>query len=182
MAYTIIDHEAGYTPIGVIDTGYLPPVSVSNGSTTTYPTTPNVAGQIVKAIDPVYGMGEFIMLKGVANTAVGSPVIYNTTSYTTTLAPTTQNLGQPVAFAMTANTSTSNWAWYQIEGIAVALKNATAVGNNVAIGISSASAGKVAAATSGRQILGARTANSTVSATTTIGLIINRPHLQGRVT
>ncbi len=182
MAFTISDHVIAPLPIGVIDTGITAPVSVSNGSTTTIPTPPLMPGMVVSAFDPTYGMGEFILLKGVANTAVGSAVIYNTTSYTTTLAPTTQNLGQPVAFAMSANTSSSNWAWYQIEGVAVAVKNATAVGNNVAIGISSASAGKVAAATSGRQILGARTANSTVSATTTIGLVINRPHLQGRVT
>ncbi len=125
-------------------------------------------------------MGEFILLKGVASTAVGSLVIYNTTNYTTTLCPVTANLGSPVAISMTANTSSSNWSWYQIEGVAIVAKSAVGLASNVAIGVSST--GKVGASTSGKQILGARTANSTVSATTTVQLILNRPHLQGRVT
>lgn len=182
MAFTIVDPLANVLPIAAIDSGYLPPSAVSSGSTTTYPTLPLYPGMVVKAQDPTYGFGEFILLKGVANTAVGSVVIYNTTAFTTALAPTTQNLGQPVAVSMSANTSSSNWSWYQIEGVAVAVKSAVAIGAAAAIGIASGSAGKVGASSSGRQILGARTANSTVSATTTIQLVINRPHLQGRVT
>lgn len=182
MAYTITDHEAGFTPIGVIDTGTLTATAVSAGTTTTIPSPPAVPGQIVKAFDPVYGMGEFILLKGVASTAVGSLVIYNTTSYTTTLCPVTANLGSPVAISMTANTSSSNWSWYQIEGVAVVAKSAVVLATNVAIGVSST--GKVGTSASGKQILGARTANtaSVVSATTTVLVILNRPHLQGRVT
>lgn len=181
MAYTITDPEAGFMPIGNIDTGYLPPNSVSSGSTTYYPTTPLVPGQIVKAFDPTYGMGEFILLKGVASTAIGSLVTYNTTSYTTTLCPVTANLGQPVAVSMAANTSSSNWSWYQIEGVAVVAKS-TGLGlaSNVAVAVNSI--GKVGTNASGKQILGARTANSTVSATTTVQLLMNRSHLQGRVT
>jgi hypothetical protein len=181
MAYTITDHEAGFLPIGVIDTGTLTASSVSSGSTTTIPTPPAVPGQIVKGFDPVYGMGEFILLKGVASTAVGSLVIFNTTSYTTTLCPVTANLGSPVAISMTANTSSSNWSYYQIEGVAVVAKS-TGLGlaTNVAVGVNSI--GKVGTSASGKQILGARTANSTVSATTTVQVILNRPHLQGRVT
>jgi hypothetical protein len=182
MAYTITDHEAGFLPIGVIDTGTLTASSVSSGSTTTIPTPPAVPGQIVKGFDPTYGMGEFILLKGVASTAVGSLVIYNTTSYTTTLCPVTANLGQPVAVSMTANTSSSNWSWYQIEGVAIVAKSAVVLAANVAIAVSST--GKVGANASGKQILGARTANtaSVASATTTVQVILNRPHLQGRVT
>jgi hypothetical protein len=181
MAYTITDHEAGFLPIGVIDTGTLTASSVSSGSTTTIPTPPAVPGQVVKGFDPVYGMGEFILLKGVASTVVGSLVIFNTTNYTTTLCPVTANLGSPVAISMTANTSSSNWSWYQIEGVAVVAKS-TGLGlaTNVALGVNSI--GKVGTSASGKQILGARTANSTVSATTTVQVILNRPHLQGRIT
>jgi hypothetical protein len=183
MAYTITDHEAGFLPIGVIDTGVLTPVAVSAGTTTTIPTPPAVPGQIVKGFDPTYGMGEFILLKGVASTAVGSLVIYNTTSYTTTLCPVTANLGSPVAVSMTANTSSSNWSYYQIEGVAVVAKSTgLSLATNVAIGVNSI--GKVGTSASGKQILGARTANtaSVASATTTVQLILNRPHLQGRIT
>jgi hypothetical protein len=181
MAYTITDHEAGFLPINVIDTGILTPTAVSAGTTTTIPSPPAVPGQIVKGFDPVYGMGEFILLKGVASTAVGSLVIFNTTSYTTTLCPVTANLGSPVAISMTANTSSSNWSYYQIEGVAVVAKS-TGLGlaTNVAVGVNSI--GKVGTSASGKQILGARTANSTVSATTTVQVILNRPHLQGRIT
>lgn len=180
MAYTIINAESGLIPIGNIDTGVTSPSGVSSGSTTTVPTQPLYPGYLVRAFDPTYGVGEFILLKGVASTAVGSLVTYNTTSYTTTLCPVTANLGQPVAVSMSANTSSSNWSWYQIEGVAVVSKSAVGLSNNVALGINSI--GKVGASASGKQILGARTANSTVSATTTVQVIINRPHLQGRTT
>jgi len=176
MAYTITDHEAGFLPIGNTDSG----VTFANASSAA-PTPPLVLGQIVKAFDPTFGMGEFILLAGVASTAVGSLVTYNTVSYTTALCPVTANLGQPVAVALSANTSASTWAWYQIEGVAVVAKS-TGLGlaNNVAVAVNSA--GKVGTNASGKQILGARTANSTVSATTTVRLILNRPHMQGRVT
>ncbi|MFA6041351.1 MAG: hypothetical protein WC733_07595 [Methylophilus sp.] len=181
MAYTITDHEAGFLPIGNIDSGVLTASATSTGSTTRIPSPPLVLGQVVKAFDPTYGMGEFILLAGVASTAIGSLVTYNTTSYTTTLCPVTANLGQPVAVAMAANTAATTWSWYQIEGVAVVAKS-TGLGlaSNVAIAVNSI--GKVGTNASGKQILGARTANSTVSATTTVQLILNRPHLQGRVT
>lgn len=175
MAYTILDPQAGFLPIANTDSG------ITTVGGTTVPTPPLALGQIVKAFDPTFGVGEFILLAGVASTAVGSMVTYNTVSYTTALAPVTANLGQPVAFAMSANTSASTWGWYQISGVAVAAKS-TGLGlaNNVAIAVNSA--GKVGTNASGKQVLGARTANSTVSATTTVRLIIDRPHMQGRVT
>lgn len=175
MAYTILDPQAGFLPIANTDSG------ITTVGGTTVPTPPLAVGQIVKAFDPTFGVGEFILLAGVASTAVGSMVTYNTVSYTTTLAPVTANLGQPVAFAMSANTASTTWGWYQIGGVAVAAKS-TGLGlaNNVAIAVNST--GKVGTNASGKQVLGARTANSTVSATTTVRLIVDRPHLQGRVT
>ena len=175
MAYTIIDHASGLMPIANTDSG----VTFPNASSAA-PTPPLVPGMIVKAVDPTFGVGEFILLAGVASTAIGSLVIYNTVSFTTTLCPVTANLGQPVAVAMSANTSSSTWGWYQISGVAVVAKSAVVLGNNVAVGINSTA--KIGASASGKQVLGARTANSAVSATTTSRLLINRPHLQGRVT
>jgi hypothetical protein len=177
MAYTIVSPQlAGITPIANTDSGYTP----ANGSSA-IPSAPMYPGMIVMAEDPTFGMGEFILLAGVASTAVGSMVTYNTVSYTTALCPVTANLGQPVAFAMSANTSSSTWGWYQISGVAVVAKS-TGLGlaNNVAVAVNST--GKVGTVASGKQVLGVRTANSTVSATTTVRLICNRPHMQGRVT
>ena len=176
MAYTIMDPVAGFLPIANTDSGVTQP-----NATSATPTPPLYPGMIVKAFDPTFGMGEFILLAGVASTAVGSLVIYNTVNFTTTLCPVTANLGQPVAVAMSANTSSSTWGWYQIGGVAVVAKS-TGLGlaNNVALAVNSI--GKVGTNASGKQILGARTANSTVSATTTVRVVMNRPHLQGRVT
>lgn len=177
MAFTIVSPiVAGIMEIANTDAGYTP----ANGSSA-IPSSPMYPGMIVQAQDPTFGMGEFILLAGVASTAIGSLVTYNTASFTTTLCPVTANLGQPVAVAMSANTSSSNWGWYQIGGVAVVAKS-TGLGlaNNVAVAINST--GKVGTNASGKQILGARTANSTVSATTTVRLVINRPHAQGRVT
>lgn len=180
MAYTIINPMAGIMQIGNIDAGALSPVETSNGGTTYYPSSPMKPGMIVEGYDPTYGQGEFILLAGVASTAVGSLVTYNTTSFTTALAPVGSNKPQPVAVAMAANTSATNWAWYQISGMAVAKKTSgLALASNAAVGV--LTAGLVAATGTGKEIQGALT---TAKATTpkTVTLVINRPHMQGRVT
>lgn len=75
-------------------------------------------GTIVQAhdADGSYGAGEFIYLKGVASTAVGSWVHYNADDYSTAL--TAANAIGPVAVAMAA-TVASTYGWYQISGKAV---------------------------------------------------------------
>jgi hypothetical protein len=180
MAYTIQQADAAYLPIANIDPGVLPPVATSSGSTTTIPTPPNVPGMVVKAVDPTFGGGEFILLAGVASTIVGSVVVYDSATYLTALAPVGSNLPQPVAIAMAANTATTSWAWYQIGGIAVAAKtSALALASNAAVGVKTA--GLVATTGSGKEIQGALTV---AKATTpkTVKLIIDRPHMQGRIT
>ena len=177
MAYTII--EPGIFPVAIANTdaGFTPP-----SSTTAIPTPPAYLGQIVKATDPTFGMGEFIFLRGVASTVVGSCVIWDGTTYQTTLVPVTSNLGRGVAFAMAATTA-ALWGWYQIAGTAVALKSTSnKFSALVALGI--ISTGKVGSVSSGKQILNARTANAATvaSATTTVNVQIDRPFAMGRVT
>jgi hypothetical protein len=106
MAYTIADTFLGYPKITATSaapwTGggsALPPL-----------------GTIVRANDPTYGMGEFIFLKGLANTAVGSWVTYNDDDYSTTLLAA--NAIGPVAVAMSANVA-NQYGWYQIQGKAI---------------------------------------------------------------
>lgn len=83
-------------------------------------TTQNHAlGKIVRAKDPTFGQGEFIYLKGVASTAIGSWVGYSPALGTTVLAVANGNY--PLAVAMVANTTTTSYAWYQISGVAQAL-------------------------------------------------------------
>lgn len=76
-------------------------------------------GTIVQAEDPTYGAGEFVYLKGVASTAVGSWVGYSPTLGTTVLAAANGNY--PLAVAMSACNTTTKFGWYQISGVAQAL-------------------------------------------------------------
>lgn len=175
MAYSFDTPYLGLMPVANIDAGVTQP----NASSAT-PTPPLKVGMIVKASDPTLGEAEFILLAGVASTAVGSVVTYNSTTGATTLAPAGSNKPQPIAFAMSANTSSSNWAWYQISGQAVAAKTSgLALASNAAVGV--LTAGKIAATASGKEVQGAITmAKATTPKTVT--LLINRPHMQGRVT
>lgn len=75
-------------------------------------------GTIIRAKDPIYGAGEFIYLKGVASTAIGSWVTYNLDDGGTTLLAA--NAIGPVAIAMSANVA-NQFGWYQIQGKAIGL-------------------------------------------------------------
>lgn len=138
-------------------------------------------GTIVRADDPTYGGGEFVYLCGVASNTIGSLVTYNQLTGLATLAPNTANLAQPLAVSMTANTSTTALSWYQIAGAAVIKKTATKVNPNVAVYLSGTAGRIMATAASGKQILGARSNNAATvaSATSTVTVLINRPHAQG---
>lgn len=76
-------------------------------------------GAIIQAVDATLGVGEFIYLKGVASTAVGSWVTYAPGTGLTTLAVANGN--GPLAVSMSTNTTTTSYAWYQISGTANAL-------------------------------------------------------------
>jgi hypothetical protein len=177
MAYSFTENRIGYLPIASTDAG----VTMPNG-TSAIPTPPATLGQVARAVDPTYGAGEFILLVGVASTVVGSLVSYNATTYQTTLSANTANLVGPVAVAMSACTA-GLFGWYQIEGLAVVKKTAVAVAPQVAM-FQSATAGRImATVASGKQILGARSANlaSVTSTTSTVIVMINRPSKQGQV-
>jgi hypothetical protein len=165
MAYTIQEPLAGFQPIAVTDTTQNHPL-----------------GTIVRGFDPTYGAAEFIYLKGVASTAVGSIATYNTTSFQTALAPVGTNKPQPVAIAMSANVA-SQYGWYQIAGIAVCKKTCTvSLAANAAIGV--LTVGLVAGTGSGKEVEGALVAAvaSATAGRTTVQVVVNRPRMQGRVT
>lgn len=108
MAFTIQDTFLGYPKIASTSTAPWVGGGTSN-------TTPPL-GTIVRAVDPTYGAGEFIYLKGVASTAVGSWVTYNDDDYSTALLAA--NAIGPVAVAMSANVA-NQYGWYQIQGKAI---------------------------------------------------------------
>ena len=156
MAYIIDTPVIGGQPIAVTDTTQNHPI-----------------GTIVKAKDTTYGEGEFIYLKGLASTVVGSAVIYDQYANTTTLAVAGSR--GPVAIAMSINVA-SQYGWYQIGGSAVIKAGTVAANGNVYV---TSTAGTVDdAVVSGDKIDGARykTADGTPSAGFAV-LQINRPAL-----
>jgi hypothetical protein len=138
-------------------------------------------GTIVRAHHGTYGEGEFIYLKGVASTAVGSLVSYNQSAGTTTLSANTANLTTPVAVAMSANVA-NQYGWYQIDGAAVIQKaTGVAISPSVALYQSATAGALTSTVASGKQLQSAISANtaSVASATTTVLVQINRPAFQG---
>lgn len=139
-------------------------------------------GTIVRGADPTYGEAEFIYLKGVASTAVGSVVTYDNSTFQTTLSAVGGNIPRPIAIAMSANVA-SQYGWYQISGIAVVKKTCTvSLAAGAAVGV--LTTGLIAGTGSGKEIAGA-VVHAVASATagrTTVQVVINRPHKQGRVT
>lgn len=100
---------------------------------TTETTQKHPLGKRVKCKDvgstTSYGEGEFIYLKGVASTAIGTWVTFNSDDFATTRAASGApgTLG-PVAVAMSANVA-SQYGWYQIYGKAIG-KALTAFADN----------------------------------------------------
>jgi len=142
-------------------------------------TTPKFPiGTIVQGRDATYGAGEFIYLPGVASTAGGDVVEYDTYAGTTTRWAGTANRSKPLAVAMAANTSTTGYGWYQIAGAAlVNLGGDVAAGANV---FWQATAVVDDAAVNGKQMLGAFFSAAGSSGGQGV-VILNRPHAQGQV-
>lgn len=108
MAFIIDDQKVGWQAIADTDT-----------------TQRHGLGMIVRAVDPTYGYGEFIYMKGVTSTVRGSWVTYNPDDWTTALI--VADAKGPVAVAMSANAASTSYGWYQISG-----KNPAAVAADVA--------------------------------------------------
>ena len=99
MTYAVVNPRIGVQPIADTSTVQNHPL-----------------GTRVQAQDSTYGVGEFIYLKGLANTAVGEWVTFNQDDNSTTLLAA--NAIGPVAVAMSANVA-DQYGWYQIYGKAV---------------------------------------------------------------
>lgn len=158
MTYIAVNAALGIQPIADVSTTQQHPL-----------------GTVIRAVDETYGEGEFVYLKGVASTAVGSVVIFDQKAATTTL--TVAGSRGPVAVAMSANVA-DRYGWYQVSGSAVA-KTGTVVAD--ASPYVTATAGSLDdAIVSGDKIDGARfkSANGTPSAGLAV-LQIARPSLNG---
>ena len=182
MAFTPVEARFGVQPIAFTNAANT---ALQSGQSP-FANAEHPLGTIIRGFDPTFGEGEFIYLLGVINTVAGLLVTWDAATFQTTILPSTANLGTPVAVAMSANVA-GNWGWYQISGVATVLK--TNVNVVPQAGVTkvyiSGTAGRVfVTSTSGKQILGARTANlATVTTTTsTVAVHISRPFAQGQIT
>lgn len=131
-------------------------------------------GTIAKFVDPDLGEGEFIYLKGVANTVAGNIVNYDD-SFQTALNTTGLATPRPLAVAMAAIVA-DRYGWFQISGIATAKKaNTVSFAKGAAL---AAGSGLAIAVVSGLIANGALVAvvASAKSDVTTVKVMINRPH------
>ena len=160
--YVISEPELGIQPIAVTDT-----------------TQNHALGKIVRAKDPTYGAGEFIYLTGVASTAVGDWVSYNSVTGATVRWAGTAGEGRPLAVAMSANVA-SQYGWYQIGGNAVAnISGTVAAGDKV---FWQATATTSSTQVNGKQVQAAIAAGANGTPATGQALInIDRPSGQDQV-
>lgn len=172
MAYVIttpqlgdVDLSAIYTTLGVPGIGALPSV----------PTWTQL-GQVVQAYDPVLGYAEFILLQVPKSTAVpiGTLSTFNVVTgpgyYSYVINPTTASTGAPVAVAINVVASNANsvqYTWFQIRGNTSILKTAVKGLPNNAVALSGTAGRVLFTQSTGKTILGARTANLTTITTTT---------------
>lgn len=144
-------------------------------------------GTIVTGYDPSYGYGEFIYLLGVASTIAGSVVTYggiasSLPTYQTALAPSTANLAQPLAVAMSASVATQ-FGWYQITGVAIVATNGTLAAGPGPVYISATPGQATSAAANGKQIVNAINCSATGTPAANQALVyLNRIFAQGAIT
>ena len=133
-------------------------------------------GTVVNAFDSTtYGAGEFIYLKGVASTAIGNPVIWDSAGQTALAGLASRG---PVAIAMSANVA-SQWGWYQIQGMCPVSSAANAVASGAPIYMqASAAVDDAVSATNKIDGCVSKSASGTPAATFTV-CALSRPCMNG---
>jgi hypothetical protein len=154
----------------------MPPIaSTLPASTAAGRSSPWKLGDIIKAVDPVLGVGEFIYLPGLASTGLGEAVIYDLNALATKRVVAGDR--GPCAVAMSANVA-NQYGWYQISGLAVVKTGAVAANGKPYL---TATAGTLDdAVVAGDKIDGMifKTADGTPSAGFALAML-DRPSLNG---
>ncbi|SRR6266852_3948202 len=126
--------------------------------TDTLTTQMHTLGKRIRAYDPTtYGYGEFVYLKGIASTVVGSLVTYNPQTGVTALA-TTRARGV-AAVAMSINNLATLFGWYQTWGLGV-IKVVTTGGAGATVYATSTAGSVDAAVVAGDIVYGATFASA----------------------
>ena len=131
-------------------------------------------GHIVQAFDSTYLTGEFIYLKGVASTVVGSFVTYDMDDGSTALLAA--NATGTVALAMSICVA-SNFGWYQISGKGVG-KVLASFADNGALYATSTAGSADDAVVAGDRVHNAKGASAIDTPSAGFAEItLNRPHM-----
>jgi len=154
MAYKFTENSLGWQPIANKET-----------------TAKHKVGTICRAVDPTYGAGEFIYLKGVASCAEKSWVTYKNDGGVTALLAA--NAIGPVAIAMSACTA-SYYGWFQINGMALG-KCLTLMASNTRVWITGTGGSVDDTSVAGDGVNNARSAALTVASSGYTEFDINRP-------
>lgn len=140
-------------------------ITSTSGNTTYGP--PVGIGTIKRFFDSTgkYGAGQFIYLPGVSGLNVGDVVQYHLSDGNSAVTGSvvvrwagTANTGEPLAVATTANTSATNFSWYQVQGAAVVNCSGTVAAGNAAYFANTAIVSTTVAG--GKQVLGMRAASA----------------------
>lgn len=145
-------------------------------------------GSIVTGVsyDSTYGgNGKFIFLAIPTSTTTTQGLLYKWKGdYTIEVVPaavtSSQSSGQPVALALNStasNTTTLQYAWFQVQGRGAALKTATITAQpSVSLFISGATAGRVRTTSSSfRAFIGMRSANTATATGSVLPVYLNFP-------
>jgi hypothetical protein len=175
--------------LGLVDLTTITTIAPGVGALPSMTPEP-VLGEIVTGWDTTLASAaEFIYLKIPASTtlSVGHLVQWTGTDYSVAILPigsTAKNTLAPLAVANVAVASSTSvqYGWFQIQGIASVLKTAVATTANVVIYASATTGRFKVLASAGQQILGARVLNAVTSTTSTALVYLHRPQMQGQIT
>lgn len=188
MAYGYVDSKIGVPDVATVSTsGTLGAPWVSTTNILPSVTMGHHLGEVREFWDGTLGQGSFILLAVPTSTAVTVGLLYQfDKNYNVVIMPTNAaNSGVSIVVAYTAvtsNASSVQYAWFLVQGQVAVLKTAVVAPPQSGIYVSS-TAGRIQfTASAGKQIEGARTANTTsvTTTTSTVNVFFNFSSVEGK--
>ena len=143
-------------------------------------------GTRARAFDTTLGGLDCIYLPTLASVTSGMVVTFRQSAsgvFTTAVVPNTANQSAAVAVSLHTGAA-SNYGWFAIAGTVKVKKTAVKVNPNVKMYVSATTGRLMPTAACGKNVLGCISSNSATvaSATSTVTVTINYPHMQGPIT
>lgn len=158
---------------------HIDPVVGAQGIQEIVTTKKHHLGERRQAVDPDYGVAEFVYVKGVTNGAYGSWVTINADDWTTTLLAA--NAIGPVGILMAALDASTKFGWAMIYGKHPAGKCLTSFADNGRVYITATGGSVDDASVAGDVVHGAKGASTTVVSSGVAEFEIHHPFVEDRV-